>query len=406
MEMLLYWIWFAQKSKVSAHMKQVLLQHFRDPEDIYYADEQAYLQISGLTEDGIAALMEKDLQEPQKILEDCKAKGIQVLTYADRQYPGRLHNIYDPPTVLYFTGILPDWESVPVIGIVGTRRATAYGLNMATRFGGQISACGALVVSGGATGIDSMAMEGALAAGGPVVCVLGCGVDVVYPAKNRRLFAKVMAAGCLISEYPPEEKALPWHFLQRNRIITGICNGLLVVEAPEQSGALNSARHAMEQGRDVFVVPGNVDVEACSGSNALLDEAIPALSGWHVVREYEAQYPGKVHRRELPMQPERTEAQVAEPRQIPHKTPAEKKHADKKSIDKEQKSTYSVVNNPVPALTEQEQHLYAQIGTESCTVDDLIGRTDLPPATVKSILTRLTIKGVIRNLPGGRIAVK
>ena len=326
--MLLYWIWFAQITKVSAHMKQVLLQHFRDPEDIYYADEPAFSQIPGLTEDGIASMMDKDLQQAQKIIADCKAKGIQVLTYADRQYPTRLYNIYDPPMVLYFTGVLPDWEAVPLIGVVGTRKATAYGLTTAKRFGNQICACGALVVSGGATGIDSMAMEGALEAGGPVVRVLGCGVDVVYPAGNRRLFSKVIANGCLISEYPPEEPAVAWHFPQRNRIITGMSNGLLVVEAPEKSGALNSARHAMEQGRDVFAVPGNVDVAACSGSNALLEDAIAALSGWHVVRQYEAQYPGKLHRRQLPVQPVQPEALVAETRQVPENLPAGKKKTE------------------------------------------------------------------------------
>lgn len=404
--MLLYWIWFAQISKVSAHVKQVLLQHFRDPEDIYYADEPAFSQISGLTEDGIAALMEKDLTQARKILESCEEKGIQVLTYADRQYPNRLRNIYDPPMVLYFTGILPEWETMPFIGVVGTRKATAYGLTTARRFGSQICACGALVVSGGATGIDSMAMEGALVAGGPVVCVLGCGVDVVYPANNRQLFSKVATNGCLISEYPPEEKALPWHFPLRNRIITGMSNGLLVVEAPERSGALNSARHAMEQGRDVFVVPGNVGVEACSGSNALLEEAIPALSGWHVVRQYEAQYPGKICRRELPAVLEGTQLLVAQQQEHPVKVVSKKEAADKKSIDKQEKSTYSVVNNRVSALTEQEQLVFAQIGTENVTVDDLVGRTELPPATVKSILTKLTIKGMVRNLPGGRIAVK
>ena len=404
--MLLYWIWFAQMSKVSAHMKQVLLQHFRDPEDIYYADEAAFMQIPGLTEDSIAALMEKDLTQARKIVESCEEKGIQVLTYGDRQYPNRLRNIYDPPMVLYFTGILPQWESMPLIGVVGTRKATVYGMTTARRFGSQICACGAMVVSGGATGIDSMAMEGALDAGGPVVCVLGCGVDVVYPAGNKQLFSKVTANGCLISEYPPGVKAISWHFPQRNRIITGMCNGLLVVEAPERSGALNSARHAMEQGRDVFAVPGNVDVETCSGSNALLEEAIPALSGWHVVRQYEAQYPGKVSRRELPVVAESTQPLVAQQQEHPGKVVSKKEVADKKSIDKQEKSTYSVVNNRVSALTEQEQLVFAQIGAESVTVDELIGRTELPPATVKSILTRLTIKGVVRNLPGGRIAVK
>lgn len=404
--MLLYWIWFAQMSKVSAHMKQKLLQHFRDPEDIYYAEEPAFAQISGLTEEGIADLLEKDLTQAQNILDACKEKNIQLLTYSDRQYPVRLRNIYDPPMVLYFTGTLPDWDDVPMIGVVGTRKATVYGLNTAKRFGSQICACGALVVSGGANGIDSMAMEGALEAGGPVVCVLGCGVDVVYPANNRQLFSKVTANGCLISEYPPGEKALPWHFPLRNRIITGMCNGLLVVEAPEKSGALISAGHALEQGRDVFVVPGNVDVEACSGSNALLDEAIAALSGWHVVRQYEHQYPGKVRRQEFPKAAQYPQTMVAQQQVYPEKADVQNQTHDKKSIDKSSKSTYSVVNNLVSALSQQEQLVFARIDAEGCTVDDLIGNTELPPATVKSILTKLTIKGLVRNLPGGRVAAK
>ena len=405
--MLLYWIWYAQRSKVSAHQKQMLLQHFRDPEDIYYADEPAFADIRELTADGQQSLLDKDLTGAKRILQECKQKGIKILTYGDRQYPARLRNIYDPPMVLYFTGVLPDWESAPVIGIVGTRKATAYGMNTAFRFGSQISACGAVVVSGGATGIDTMSMEGALEAGGPVVGVLGCGVDVVYPTRNRPLFQRVSTVGCLISEYPPQEKALPWHFPERNRIITGMSNGLLVVEAPEKSGALNSACHAMEQGRDVFVVPGNVDVDACSGSNALLeDQAIPALSGWHVVREYEAQYPETVHRREMPVVVERVDALVAQAQEIPAKAGKQKLPPDKKSIDKKEKSTYSVVNNPVSGLNEQEQHVFTQIGDQICTVDDLIARTDMAPAAVKSILTRLVIKGLVRNLPGGRVSVK
>ena len=404
--MLLYWIWLAQMSKVSAHMKQKLLQHFRDPEDIYYAEEPAFAQISGLTEEGLADLLNKDLTQAQSILDACKEKNIQLLTYSDRQYPVRLRNIYDPPMVLYFTGMLPDWDDVPMIGVVGTRKATVYGLNTAKRFGSQICACGALVVSGGANGIDSMAMEGALEAGGPVVCVLGCGVDVVYPANNRQLFSKVATNGCLVSEYPPGEKALPWHFPLRNRIITGMCNGLLVVEAPEKSGAMISAAHALEQGRDVFVVPGNVDVEACSGSNALLDEAVAALSGWHVVRQYEHQYPGKVRRQEFPKAAQYPQTMVAQQQVYPEKEDVQNQAHDKKSIDKSQKSTYSVVNNLVSALSQQEQLVFARIGTEGCTVDDLIGNTELPPATVKSILTKLTIKGLVRNLPGGRVAAK
>ena len=129
--MLLHWIWFAQCSHVSAHTKQLLLQHFRDPEDIFYAQKEAFAPISGMTEQAMESLMDKDLSQAKEILRDCSRKGLQVLTHQDAQYPTRLRNIYDPPMVLYFKGILPDWDERPVIGIVGTRRASAYGMNTA-----------------------------------------------------------------------------------------------------------------------------------------------------------------------------------------------------------------------------------------------------------------------------------
>lgn len=405
--MLQHWIWFARCERVSNHTKQTLLQRFRDPEDIFHADEAAFADIPEMTEAAVAALMEKDLTEAAEILQACSRKGIHVLTYLDECYPPRLRNIYDPPMVLYFKGILPDWETRPVIGIVGTRKASIYGMNTAKQFGRQISACGAIVVSGCATGIDGMAMEGALETGNPVVGILGGGVDVIYPAKNRSLFSALETGGCLISEYPPGDRPVGWHFPLRNRIITGLSNGLLVVEAPERSGALISARHAMEQGRDVFVVPGNVGVETCAGSNQLLEEqALPALSGWHVLREYEAMYPDTVCKRDIPARRENYGMMVAQEQQIPFDERTGKEPADKKSIDKEEKCTYSVVNNPSAALNADEQHILAHIGTEPGTVDDVIAKADMAPGTVKSILTKLIIKGLVRNLPGGRVSRK
>ena len=211
----------------------------------------------------------------------------------------------------------------------------------------------------------------------------------------------------MISEYPPGEPPVAWHFLQRNRIITGISNGLLVVEAPEKSGALNSARHAMEQGRDVFVVPGNVDTETCVGSNSLLEEqAIPALSGWHVVREYQAIYPDKVSRRDFAAGWEKRALQVAQSKEIPTKTDPLHGNVDKKSIDKLENSTYSVVNNLSAALKDDERRVLAHIGHDPCTIDDVIALTDMAPASVKAILTRLTIQGLLRNHPGGRVSRK
>ena len=397
--MLLYWIWFAQLKKLNCAQKRMLLQHFRDPEEVYHSDRSAFSKVEGITEDMLEALEETSLEEAQQILTDCTNKGIRIVTFQEKAYPNRLKNTYDPPMVLYCKGKIPDWEACPVIGIVGTRKATPYGMKTAYRFGTTVTACGALVVSGAAAGIDAMAMEGALAAGGSTVGVLGCGVDVVYPAKNRKLFEETAVRGCLISEYPPKTQADAWHFPQRNRIISGISNGLLVVEAPQKSGALISARHAHEQGREVFAVPGNVDEPACAGSNALLqDYAIAALSGWDVVKEYQGLYPGRLSQRELP---------VTESRPAMDQVQAPQKEApDKKSIDKQKKSTYSVVNNPAPALNDQEKAVFEKLGREPITVDALMEATGLSAGRVKSILTKLTIKGLVKNHPGGRISLK
>lgn len=394
--MLIYWIWFAELKKLNIQQKQWLLEHFRDPEDIYHASEEALEAIEGMTPEILSALEDKSLEDAQHIVKDCAAKGIGILAFGDTCYPARLRNTFDAPVVLYYRGILPDWEARPVLGIVGTRKATPYGVNTARRFGRQIAACGALVVSGGAFGIDTMAMQGALEAGCPVVGVLGCGVDVVYPKSNGQFFAQVAEKGCLLSEYPPQTQPAPWQFPARNRIISGMSNGILVIEAPEKSGALNTAHHAMDQGRDVFVVPGNVDVPSCAGSNALLQEqAMTALSGWDVVKEYEAFYPGKVQKKDPPA--------VAQEIPIPGERDEQKQKADKKSIDKEENTTYSVVNNPLPALSEAEQAVLALIDREGSLMDEVIAQADLPAGTVKSILTKLTLKKLIVNRPGGRV---
>lgn len=401
--MLIYWIWFAQLREISTAQKLALLQRFHDPEEIYHIQGN----IPGLSEEVMEALEDKDLGEAKNILADCARKGIEILTLREESYPAKLKNTYDPPLVLYVKGTLPRWESVPVIGIVGTRKASSYGLHTAKQFGLQIAACGALVVSGGAAGIDAEAMAGALEAGLPVVGVLGCGVDVAYPASNRQLFARVVENGCLISEYPPKTRGIAWHFPQRNRIISGMSDGLLVVEAPLKSGALITAKLALEQGRDVYVVPGNVDVDSCAGSNALLqDRAVAALSGWDVVREYQDLYPGKVSKNLL------STCTPAEPLKVAQRVGFSDNSGNfevtnqKKAIDKEEKSTYSVLDSAEAALSETEQAVLARVPRQPVLVDEVIAQADLPAGTVRSILTKLSLKQLTVNLPGGRISRK
>lgn len=406
--MLQYWIWFAENQELNIPQKQLLLEHFSDPEEIFYALADALPDDREEIKPILEALQDRDLTEAGRILKECSLQQIQVMTYRDPEYPSRLRNIDEPPMVLYYRGQLPDFEAVPSVGVVGTRKATAYGLGIARRMSSQIAACGALVVSGGAYGIDAVAMQGALDAGCPVVGVLGCGVDVVYPKSNRQLFEAVMKKGCLLSEYPPGTAGLPWHFPRRNRIISGMSNGVLVVEAPEKSGALITARLAFDQGRDVFVVPGNIDVASCAGSNALLQEqALAVFSGWDVVKEYTALYPGKLEKRE-PASLEEAEnlPKIDQKTALPRDEKPEKSQKIKKTIDKEENCPYSGIKDIISALSGEERELAALLDTQPRPVDEIIARSGLPAGKVLSMLTVLALKGVVTNHPGRAVSLK
>ena len=297
--MLLYWLWFHLLTGLTVSRKRALLEYFHDPEQLYRATESAYRTAVQLPEEGYTALSDKELKNARALAAECSQKRIGIVTIGDSGYPARLRQIPDAPLVLYYRGRLPNWEAYPAIGIVGTRKATGYGLQIAEKMGAQIAACGGMVVSGAADGIDSAAMKQALLQGGPVVGVLGFGADVVYPASNRKLFAQLEEKGCLISEYPPGTPGYKWNFPQRNRLISGISHGVLVVEAPERSGALITARHAMEQGREVFVVPGNINSDTSAGSNNLLREgAMAVFEGYDILREYASRFPGQIRKAE------------------------------------------------------------------------------------------------------------
>lgn len=415
--MLIHWIWLSNRTNLSDRVKANLLQHFRDAEDIYYADAEGCSLAEGLTKEGLESLQDKDLTQARKIIDVCDEKNIRILTFRDAAYPGRLRNIADPPVVLYYKGRLPEFDSLPLVAVVGTRKATPYGLTTAKRMGYQIASCGGIVVSGMAYGIDSMAMQGALTAGELVIGVLGCGVDVVYPQSNRSLFADVERHGCLISEFAPGTEPFKWNFPKRNRIISGLSCGVLVIEAPENSGALITARQAAEQGRDVFAVPGNIDMPTCAGSNALLrDGAMMASSGWDVVGEYKALFPDKIQNRCKPGQ------QLAYPDEVarsaleaekPMPKVAQKprlfggrKEKKKKEIDNGQSSHYIDAEAKRPPLTADEQAILTLVEQGKTLVDDIMATTELTAGAVLAALTMLEVKGLLQRLPGKRVELK
>ena len=418
--MLVHWIWLSTRRSISDRVKAELVRQFQDPEAIYFADAETFSQIENLSDEGKAALADKNLTDAQKILRDCRRENLGILTYQDAAYPARLKNISDPPLVFYYKGRLPDFDGSPLIGVVGTRKASSYGMNTAKKLGYQIARCGGIVVSGMAYGIDGMATRGALSAGMPAVGILGCGADIVYPASNRGLFEDMEQYGCLLSEFTPGTPPMPHNFPKRNRIISGLSCGVLVVEAPEKSGALITAQLALDQGRDVFVVPGNIDVDTFVGSNRLLrDGAVAISSGWDILSEYEQQFPQKVRKFDAPLrrsaeeeqgeisaEPEKIQPKVAQKPSNLGKKNVSKQNRDKKVIDNNVPSPYSDVEDKLPPLLPEEQKIVSCLTKEPRPVDDVIAETGLPTAKMLAVLTLLQVKGVVKQHPGKRISLK
>ena len=413
-----YWVWLSSLEGLTNLNRLRVLAQFGTPESVFYASAEEISRVEGLSRGQAALLADKNLSETERILGECERLGLRILTLQDAEYPARLRNIFDPPVLLYCKGRLPAVDEEVSIAMVGTRSATPYGIRSAEEIGYGLAKQGAVVVSGMAEGIDAASIRGALRAGGKVISVLACGIDVVYPAQNEYLYRDVSVAGVLLSEYAPGTEPHKTHFPIRNRIISGLALGTVVVEAPlRRSGALITAHTALEQGRDVFVVPGNIDVPTFVGSNRLLrDGAIAISHGWDIMSEYEALFPDKIHKdlgqNQLSASPEElaqhaeTAAEVGKVAQKPKKpakTKPVKQEQNKKVIDKAASSPYSDVNDILPKLSADEQAIVSAIGQEERLVDDVIAETGLPVGKVLAMLTLLEVKGVVKRLPGKRV---
>ena len=308
----------------------------------------------------------------------------------DAEYPQRLRNIFDPPLVLYVKGRMPVMDEEAAIAVVGTRECTPYGTACGERLGRELAASGAVVVTGLARGVDSAAARGALRAGGSVVGVTGGGLDVVYPRENGDLYADVAARGVLLSEYPPGSPPDKAHFPVRNRIMSGLSVAALVVEAPGHSGALITARLALEQGREVYAVPGPIDAPDSVGCNRLIrDGAGLAAEGWDILRDFQERFPEKLRpARKLPAWTPLPTRRRAEPRRKP--APEPEKAPALRAVSRE-------------GLTDDQIALLGVLEPEGpVQVDDLIESTGIPARRVSSALTMLEIDGCVRQHDGKR----
>ena len=381
-----YWVWLSEVKGLTNRSKLLLLDHFGTPENVYYADEEEYCLVPGIEPRQIALLAEKSMEQADRILGACSRLGLRLLTMQDGEYPVRLRNIFEPPVLLYVKGSLPVLDEEAAISMVGTRKATPYGIETAEKIAYGLCRQGALVISGAAAGIDSASHRGALRAGGKTVAVLGCGIDVVYPAGNEWLYRDIAASGALVSEYPPGSAAEAWHFPARNRIISGLSLATIVVEAPEKSGALITAGTALEQGRDVFAVPGPIDAPMSRGCNRLVADGAAALitDSWDVLREYEAMYPHKI-----------IGGRVELPRTLGYQAREEQSRAKQaETAEMPELPRLNLAKNDA-GLTDDQITILRALKGGAMQVDDIIEQTDLPTRRVLSALTMMELEGYV-----------
>ncbi len=405
MASLKYWLWLTTRKGLSQKGISDLLEYFGTPEAIHFADAREYDQIPGLTQITRNSLRDKSMDKPDHILFACERLGQRILTMADAGYPERLRNIDDPPAVLYLQGRDISFDDEVAIGLIGTRTPSAYGISQAQRLGHDLAVQGAVVVSGLARGLDSEAIRGALLGGGIVCGVLGNGLDVIYPRENRFLYQDVAAQGLLISEYPPGTDPWPSNFPARNRIISGLSLGVVVVEGGYTSGTRITAAAALDQGRDAFAVPGPVDAPMSYTPNLLIRKSEAALitSATDILEGYKNLYPGKVK-----LQPSLTSIAppvVPGPRPIPEEEPeSAPKEAAKEKKPAENGETLPTVDwrELTPALTDDQRDVMLALRDRSMVLDELIDATQIPARRCSSAVTMLQLSGFLREEVGKR----
>jgi len=363
------WLRLMLTEGVGPQTARELLSHFGLPENIFGAN---YSALQKCVNEKLALTLSSAPDDPIReqidtTLEWCKHPGNQVLTFADANYPSALLTIADPPPVLYVKG-RAELLNRKSIAMVGSRNATLQGIQNARRFAHVLSTAGLTVVSGLALGIDGAAHEGALseiATEGSTVAVTGTGLDLVYPAKHRELAHQIAVHGCLVSEYPLGTPGIASNFPRRNRIISGLSQGVLVVEAAAQSGSLITARSALEQGRDVFAIPGSIHSPLSKGCHQLIRQGAKLVESAQDILE-------EIHVQNIPLKEKFSPPHVA---------------------------INTAVNSVNPsAITNQLLHA---AGHDPVSVDELASRTTMTMAEVQASLLELELEGRIERLASG-----
>ncbi|MBR4342051.1 MAG: DNA-processing protein DprA [Lachnospiraceae bacterium] len=352
-----YWLYLARIKGLEAGRRNILLDIFGGPEEIYKASEHTLRGIPLLEDYHIHQILSGRNMDYEREAERIDSLGISFVTTEDKDFPDRLRQIPDSPAFLFYKGKLPE-ETSPAVAIIGSRKCSFYGREMCIRFSRRLSEVGIIIVSGMAAGVDGFAHRGALDTGGRSVAVLGCGVDICYPSTNKDIYDKLGSNGSsIISEYYPQDPPLPYNFPQRNRIISGLSDLLLVIEAGRKSGTFITVDHALEQGKEIFAIPGRVGDSVSDGCNSLIK------NGAHLATEPEDLINELKNRFEVLLKAE-------------------------KALKKRKKSN----------LSDEEKKIYDNLSYHPVQIDELSGKTGIPGGKISALLIGLEMKELIEEV--------
>lgn len=410
----LYWLWLAEKCGSASKDFNKIIEKYDDPFDVYRLEADEIEQLGSIGKTLKARLCEKDLDRSFEILKYCKQNRVDIISYGDKRYPERLKMIECPPVVLYCKGYFPDFNSRLCVGVVGTRDMSEYGKESAYRISYDLASSSVITVSGMAKGIDGVAACASLAAGGETVAVLGSGIDVVYPKEHKKLMDEICRHGAVITEYPPKEKPYGYNFPKRNRIISGLCQGVLVIEGDAGSGSLITAELAINQGRQVFAVPGKISDVGAQGPNELIKGgAYSATSAKDILKYYEFLYGDAYESRRKAKKnisvdkalesfglsyavsgEEAEQKDIAAPQKEKSKEKSKAEEVREQQVESEDKATVESLDPITRKIFESLPH------DRAVSADAVVGE-GISASDAITALTMLELYGLVGSLPGG-----
>lgn len=422
MNPLVYWVWLSLRCGAGSELGTYLLKHFSSPKEIYEASEETLRSVEGIDGNILKALLDRDLTYSEKIVTYCERVNVGIMTPESTVYPERLRGIHAKPLVLYYRGKIPNLDDNVLIACVGTRKCSKQGAETAHQLGRDLANAGAIVVSGMALGIDAETQRGALSAGGHTIAVLGCGIDRAYPYENKDLMEEIAAKGTVITEFAPGTDPSAKNFPIRNRILSGLCQGTVVVEADIGSGSLITAKYAFRQGRDLFAFPGYAGDPLAEGTNMLIKNGATLVTcAYDILCDYELLYPHRIFTENISMA--KFKKKVASPAE---ELFAEKAvgilRFDREKVKTNEKKTKKSAKTEAPVQPQTEkkapsqkdtsmlaeyEKLLLSVVTEAISVEEIASRfaakSGVPTdtGTLLSSLTMLEIEGFLEALPGG-----